>query len=367
VKKGQLLAEIDAPALVLDERLATNGVLQAACLLREAQARVSGTVAEVVAAQGAVRLREAEVTTAKVSLESWKKQCDRLKQLSDNNAVPQQTVNEAQNHYLAAEAQVAAAVAGVENGKANVEIKKGNMAQAEAAVETAKANVEAAKLGLEKARLALSQTRVTAPFDGIVTRRNLSAGDFVRPDQSTAIHSQLFTLVRVDVIRVVVEVPEQGIPLVEPGVLAEVTFHALPESRFTGKVARVGFVANPKTGTMRAEIDVPNPGGKLRPGMSGVAELKLGKGNVGPLRVPVGAVLTHLPPLTDENANAAVYVYRDGKARLTRVRVGKGDGKETEVISGLTAEDRVVVNPVGLLPPALQEIPVRVEAPEPKK
>jgi hypothetical protein len=71
------------------------------------------------------------------------------------------------------------------------------------------------------------------------------------------------------------------------------------------------------------------------------------------------------PPSADGKTNAAVYLYRKGKAWMTRIRVGHNDGKETEVLSGLTAEDRVIVNPKGLLPG--DGIPVEAEeSPVPK-
>jgi hypothetical protein len=113
---------------------------------------------------------------------------------------------------------------------------------------------------------------------------------------------------------------------------------------------------------VRAEFYVPNPKGEIRPGWGGWVAIKRGK-PAGVLRVPAGAVV-EVPGKEDE-PNTAVYVYRDGKARLTRVRVGFVNGNEIEVESGLTAEDLVVANPKDLAPKV--EVPVEVEKPAPPK
>ena len=127
----------------------------------------------------------------------------------------------------------------------------------------------------------------------------------------------------------------------------------------SGNVARTGFAVDPRTATMRAEIDVPNPDGKLRPGMYGEATLRLGKGSPDAFRVPRTAVLSvrlATSPPTD-----GVYVYRGGKARWTVVRTGQWGDQEVEILSGLTAEDRVVADPKGLTG---DEVPVRAEPPK---
>jgi HlyD family secretion protein len=343
VKAGQLLAEIDAPALALDERQAAVGVEQAQGLLKEAEARVATSRFEVEAAKGMVRQREAEVVGARANLDFRKKQFDRVKELTAKEGVTGEGLNEAEGQFRSAQAQVDAAAAGVG---------------------TAKANVEAAKVGLEKARLALAQTRTASPFDAVVARRNRSPGDFVRPGER-ADPTPLFTVMRADVVRVVVGVSERDAVMVEPGLAAEVTFDALPGVRVAGKVARVGFAVDPPNRTVRAEIDLPNPKGAIRPGMSASVTLKLGKGPADALRVPAGAVVG-LREVGPGQETDAVYVYRNGKARLTPVRVSYRDVREAEVVSGLTAEDFVVTDPKELLPKGI-EVPVEVEKAAPPK
>ena len=93
--------------------------------------------------------------------------------------------------------------------------------------------------------------------------------------------------------------------------------------------------------------------------------VKLGTGPADALRVPAGAVVRRVPPGRPGEPQTAVYVYKDGTARLTPVRVGYQDEKEVEVASGLTAGDLVVADPKGLVPQA--EVTVEVEKVAPPK
>jgi RND family efflux transporter MFP subunit len=360
VKRGQLLAEIDAPALALDERLAAIGVEQAKGLLIEVEARTVVARAELDAAKTVVKQRAAELNAAKVNLALRKKQYERIKNLFEQKAVDQKILDEAEDYLRTAEVQVDAATAAVEKADRDVAVKESLVTQATASVRTAKSNIEAADLGLKKARFASAQAKIEAPFDGIITRRNYSAGDHVRPGERIADRA-MFTLVRADMVRVVVSVAEREIPLTQVGVPAEVTFDALPGVRVSGKVGRVGFAVDPKTRTMRAEIDVPNAKGEIRPGMFGQVTLNCGKGPAGALRVPASAVISP-PDVKPGEPDKAVYVYRDRKARLTPVRVSYRNLDEFEITSGLTADDLVVINPRGFAPKP--EIQVEVEKPK---
>ena len=357
VKRDQLLAEIDAPGLVFDERLATVGIEQAKSLLLEAEARAAAARAEIDAAKGVVKQREAEAVAAKANLAYRKKHHDRLKELFNQKAVGQEVLDEAGLQFGAAEAQTEGAITAVENAKADVAVKQSKGLQAEAGVGTAKINIEAAKLGQEKPQFALTRTKIKAPFDGVVTRRSWHPGEYVLPGERVA-NSPLFTLMRVDTVRVIASVAEHLVPLTEVGVPAEVTFDALQGVCVSGKVARLAFAVDPTNRTMRVEIDVPNANARIRPGMAGTVVLKLGKGPADALRVPVGAVV-RLPVKKPGEPNTAVYTYRNGKAHLTPVRVSYSAEQEAEVGSGLTADDVVVVDPKALVPKA--EVAVDVE------
>jgi RND family efflux transporter MFP subunit len=364
VAAGQVLAEVDAPGLVLDVQQATVGVEQAEGQVREAESRVATARAEVAAAQGMLRQREAEVSGTRANLVNRQKTYERLKDFAKKGVAGQDQVDEAEAQLRTAEAQLDAATAAVETAKADLEVKKGKLMEAEAGVRSAQSNVKAAQVGLERTRIALDQTRVTAPFSGVIARRNCSPGEFVRPADAGG-REPLFTLVRFDVLRVVVWVPEQAIHLLQPGAAAEMTFDALPGVKFPGTVARVGFAVDPSNGQVRGEIDLPNADGKVRPGMAGRVILRLGKGPADAVRVPATAVLHVMSDPKTGERRPVVYVVRDGKARLTPVRVGYSDSREAEITGGLTAEDRVVTDAREL--GGADDVPVRVEQAGPPK
>lgn len=159
-----------------------------------------------------------------------------------------------------------------------------------------------------------------------------------------------------------VAVPSTLLPRVEVGAPAEVAFDAFPDQPFAGKVGRIAPDVDPATGTARVEVDVPNPGGKVLPGMTGDARVAAGKAPADALRVPIAALLPAAPERADRTTHR-VYVVRGGTARLTPVRVAYAEGTEAEVAAGLTAADLVVADPSGLQG---DNVPVRVAPPGPR-
>jgi RND family efflux transporter MFP subunit len=365
VKAGQVLAEIDAPGLALDREQAVAGSLQAMALQQEARARLKAADADVDAAKGVIKQRQAEEASAKAMVALREKQSTLLKEVVARGGAGQDDVLKQEALLLAAKAAEQVAAVGVENAKADHEVRQRKLAEVEAAIETAKANLKAAEVAVRRADLALTQTKVTSPIDGVVTQAFHRTGEYVRPADAGA--RPLFVVIRADVIRVVTEVAQQDIARAELGLPVEVEFFALPDARFAGKISRTGFVIDPKTGTMRAEVSLPNPEGKLRPGMAGVATLQLGKGPADALRLPKQAVVRvqRNQPGKSEWPDA-VYVYRDGKARLTQVGVTNRDGDTVEIASGLTTDDQVVSDPKRIPEPRLfgEDIPVRLAPPK---
>jgi RND family efflux transporter MFP subunit len=299
VKRGQLLAEIDAPLLALEVKQAEVAVKQAKALVQEAAARCDQARAEVEVAKTVVREK-------------------------------------------AAAAAVNVGGTGLAIAEADLKVRESKVAQTEAALETARAGLETAELGLEKAPYSLGLTRILAPFDGVVTQRNHLPGETLRTaDQAE--RQPLLTVTRIDSVSVVLDVGGWDVPLTEVGLPVDLRIDVLPNERFAGyKVSRIGVVEDEKTG-MRVEIDVPNPKGLLRPGMWARATIHLGKGPADALRIPRSALLR----LGDDKYG--VYVVRDGKAHRTPIELSPDrGGSQVEVLSGLKRTDRVVIDPKGL-------------------
>ncbi|VTR94804.1 sigma-70 family rna polymerase sigma factor : RNA polymerase sigma factor, sigma-70 family OS=Singulisphaera acidiphila (strain ATCC BAA-1392 / DSM 18658 / VKM B-2454 / MOB10) GN=Sinac_6419 PE=4 SV=1: Sigma70_r2: Sigma70_r4_2: HlyD_2 [Gemmata massiliana] len=358
VKRGQLLAEIDAPALVLEERRAQIDIEQAKSLLHEAEARLIAAKAEINTAKLTVKQRETEEAGAKATHVLWRKKHDQIVKISGAGT---SDASDAELHLRTAETQLEGATVAIESAKSDVAVKQSKLLQTEANVGNAKTTIEAANLALQKARLALEQAKIEAPFDGVVTRQNASAGDHVRPTERDTDRA-LFTLTRVDRVRFVTAVPESEVAHATVGASAVVTFASRPGVRINEKISRIGFAIE-KNGRMRVEVDVPAATNDIRPGMFGEVTLTLGKGPADALRVPLSAITEG--PKERPGGSHGVYVYRDGKARLTFVKVSQHNEKEVEIASGLTADDLVVVDPKGLK--SQPEVAVEVERPAPPK
>jgi multidrug resistance efflux pump len=251
-------------------------VRRAEARLREREVRVRVAQAEVRVAQKTVTAREAAVEVAKADLAFRQRQFDRLKRLYENKVIDEGTLKENDVQVQVARGRLTAAETDLESARAVAEVKKARVALAEAALGTPAADLELTKLDLESARVALEGTRIVSPLDGVVTRRELFPGDFVRSSETDR-PTPLVTVERIDRLRVVVFVPDQDAPLVEPGAPVELSFDGLPGTRLKAAVARVAGAVDPKTRFLRVEIDLDNSQRKLRPGMYGTATIQLHK------------------------------------------------------------------------------------------
>jgi RND family efflux transporter MFP subunit len=341
VKAGQVLAVLDAPLLVKEVEQAAAAVELAKGQVLEARGQLATAQADVQAAKALVEQRQAEVQHAQAMLQFSEKELERMRDLLKSRAIEAKMVEPKEQQVFAARAQVQAARAALANARADVTTRQSKIEQATAALRTAEFKVKGAEIALDKARIQEGFTRLTAACDGVVTRRNADPGNFVQAGDQGG-RQPLLTVDQTDPVRVVVRVPEQDAALAVPGIPADLVLDALPGRRLSGlKVSRTSRVLDPGDRTMRVEIDVPNPRGLLLPGMFGRATLHLGKGPADALTVPASCLMRR-------TSGPAVYVVKDGKARLTAVRVGRKGDDKVEILSGLGASDLVVTNPTSV-------------------
>lgn len=348
VKKGEVLAEIDSPILANEEEQAAIAVELARTWVLSSRAALESAQAEADAAKERIKQSEAETAAARAQFGFQKAQFDRFKRLEESKAIDTSVLDEAREKLRSAEARAAAAQAGIQTAKIDLRSRTALVDKARADLQTREAGVKAAQASLNKARIMMELTRVVAPFDGIVTARNLNNGAHVRGDGP---HRPLFAIHRTDLMRVVVQVPENVIAHIEPGARVELTV-AGAKTLSGYKIARVGYAVDEKTGTMRVEIDVPNSLNLFRPGMHAQTILHV-KGSPDALTLPLSC-------LVETKAGLAVYVLRDGTAQRTQVQVGWREAGRTEVVAGVTANDLVVLNPKGIKG---ETAPVKVENP----
>lgn len=205
----------------------------------------------------------------------------------------------------------------------------------EAAVGVAQANVVAQQAQLDVLHQEKAYQRVVAPFDGIVTQRNIDIGSLVQADAVNG--TFMFTVQQAGVIRTQLFVPQDAAVGVRPGIKAVVTVPELPGRSFAGTVTRIADALQPGTRTLLAEIDIANPDGALQPGTYCVAELQVPRERPA-LLIPAGALIFN------QNGQQ-VAVAEDGVARLQKITVFRDLGTEIEVRDGVNAGDRVILNP----------------------
>jgi HlyD family secretion protein len=340
VKKGQRLAEIDAPELDKEVDEADAAVARARAAAELAAARVATAEAEQAAAAAEVPRAEAALDRSIAQRSFSQKQLERVQELREKNAVDRRLVDEHRRDLDAALAGEKTGRAAILAAKAQANAATAKVQQAKAELAESRAAIRVAEARLDRARVMAGYARIVAPFDGVVTRRRYFPGDFIR---SAAEGSQvpLLTVQRTDKMRVVVQVPDRDVPLLDVGDPATLVVDALKGQTFSGAVSRLARAEDPATRTMRIEIDLLNPSGRLCEGMYGRATIELQPPSP-LLTLPVACVVGHAP-----GSAASIFVVRDGRARRTTVTLGDDDGALVEVASGLLPGDSVVVRPGG--------------------
>lgn len=194
--------------------------------------------------------------------------------------------------------------------------------------------LEVARKQWEQAKYLESRTRVTAPMNGIVTRRHVSIGDYV------TIGQPLFELVAIDTLRARLSFPEQDAAAVRIGKEVLLTSPAAPESQASGAVTSINPQIDVSNRALEVIVEFTNPGGWL-PGSSVDAVLMV-KTHPQALTVPRQSI-------TNRNGHHVVYVIEEDRASERRVELGWQETNWTEVISGITQEDLVVVEGTALI------------------
>jgi RND family efflux transporter MFP subunit len=157
-----------------------------------------------------------------------------------------------------------------------------------------------------------------------VARRNVDTGAFVQaPAANSANASPLFEVVRTDLVRIFVDVPEADARLVRDGGPARVRVQALGDREFQGRVARSSWLLDNQTRTLRTEIDLPNPAGRFRPGMYAYARL--------PVEHPDAVTVPSSAVFHQDDQDWVVRI-ENNKAIRTPVRLGMRQGERVEAL-----------------------------------
>jgi RND family efflux transporter MFP subunit len=210
-----------------------------------------------------------------------------------------------------------------------------NYAAQQQAKQVNDAAIQAQEAQLLVLRQQKAYQRVVAPFDGVVTRRNIDVGSLVQADATSG--TFMFTLTQSDIMRIRLYVPQDAAIGVKPGVDAVVRVPEIPDHTFPSKVARVADALDPATRTLMTEIDVPNADGELSPGIYCTVALKVPR-RTPSLIVPAGAIVF-------DRDGLHVLVVEDGGVHSRKITEIRDLGTEVEVSRGVKPGDQVVLTP----------------------
>ncbi len=291
VRAGQPVAEIEAPEL--DQQ-----VLQAQANFQQATAALDQALANQ-------RQGKANTELARVTADRWKT-------LAGKGVVSRQENDQYQAQY---QAQVA------------------NLDSLEKAVAAARSNVAAAQANLSRLNEVQSYRVVKAPFEGIVTLRNVDVGALVNAGSTL-----LYRIAQMGVLRTYVNVPQSNSDSIHIGQTAQLTVSNLPGRKFSGTVARTANSLDPNSRTMLVEVQVQNKDGVLLPGMYALVDLSSSRATP-PTLLPGDALIVRA------DGTEVAEVRPDHTIHLQRIQVGRDYGDRLEIISGLKPGDLVIANP----------------------
>jgi RND family efflux transporter MFP subunit len=200
-----------------------------------------------------------------------------------------------------------------------------------------KAIVEAAQASVDQFAALVSFEKIYAPFDGVVTARNTDIGDLINSGSAGGVKTDLFHISQAGKLRVYVNVPEEFSQGVRVGMTADLVLAEFPGRKFQGLLARTAEAINVTTRTLLVEIYVNNPTGTLLTGSYAEVHLAVPSEHLTFL-IPVNTLLFRTEGLH-------VAVVKDGKVALSTVIPGHDFGDQIEVVSGVKANDQIVINP----------------------
>lgn len=289
VRKGQPLAQVED---------------------REIREQVRQQEAAFKVAEATIRQREADLKLAETNLA-------RNRSLLERNLLPRQTFDDTEARYQAATAQL----------------------------DLARAQFEQSKARLDELKINLSNTVIASPVDGFIGKRYLDPGAAVSPNAPVA------SVVAIRTVRMVANVIEKDVRRLHVGMPAQVEVDAFPGEKFMGKVARLAPVFDPQTRTAEMEIEVPNPGFRLKPGMYARVDLTVDS-RQNALTVPTNAVVRFdgktgvfvagSAPQQASNPPAQQGGAQNLTAKFQPVDTGIRDGEQVEITSGLQDGVRVI-------------------------
>jgi HlyD family secretion protein len=311
VRQGQVIAQIDRGEFVQKVKEVEAKVAQAKAAADEIEA---GTRSEDI------RQAEEAVKQAQSRFDNAKTTRQRMEALYGRQIISKKDFDNADTECAVCEAQLSSSQEKLKQLKegARREVREGS-----------RAKVKEMEAILAQEQIRLQNTQIVAPFAGEIVRRNVDSGALISPS------IPLVTLVHVETLKVSANVLEKDIALITSGMKAKIFTEAYPERPFEGTIVRINKALDLATRTLQAEINVPNPGRLLKPGMFARIEVLL-KEKPDALAVPREAVI-------EEGVKRFVFVVEGNQAIRKPVVTGIEQERLIEIVEGVKDGDKIVV------------------------
>ena len=324
VKQGRVICELDHRDAELKLQQVRAQLAEANAAVRQAQMRIGlragefdeSKVPEVAAARANYESAEAQAKLATADAQ-------RYSNLIASGDVSRSAFEKARTQQETAEAQANASRQQLE-GALNV------ARQSYQVISSSQASLDAVRAQIAQAEKGLDDTYIKAPFDGYISDRPVSAGEYV------ALTNRIATLVRVKTLKLQLQTPEQRAAKAETGMIVLARVSAYPNRDFEGKVSAINPSVDPNSRVFVLEARFPNPDNALRPGMFATAKVLLPGGEQA-VFIPRQAIVRD--KTTDSNF---VYLIDHEKARMHIVLTGEMQGDSVRVQSGLAGGETVV-------------------------
>jgi membrane fusion protein, multidrug efflux system len=291
---------LDSVAVRLGDRV-TEGQPIAKIEDRELQEQLKQAEASHAVAEATIRQRAADLKLAEVNR-------DRNNNLYERQLISRQTYDDTEARYQAAEAQV----------------------------DLAQAQLLAAKSRLDELKINMANTTITSPVNGFVASRALDPGAWVTPNTA------FLSLVDISRVRLIANIIEKDLRRIHLGLESQVEVDAYPGEKFTGRVAHMAPILDPATRTAQIEIEIPNSGFRLKPGMYAKVNFTVDK-RENTLVVPASAVI-------DLGGKRGVFVPAEGNlATFRAIEQGVTTTELVEVAAGLTEGEKIITTGSGAL------------------
>jgi RND family efflux transporter MFP subunit len=295
VRAGQQLAEIETPELDQQIVQAKASLSQSQSMLKQLQANRT--------------LAEANLRLADVTYNRWK-------HLTDRGVFSKQETDQKE---------------------ADLGVRKAQLEASEAAIITGSDSIRAAEANLRRLEQMKSFARVTAPFEGVITARNVDIGTLINSGNGGPAR-EMFRMAQINTLRSFVNVPQANVGAIHDGQSAELRVQELPGQVFQARVDRTTNTVDPTSRSMLTVLQIPNPRGVLKPGMYAQVKFSID-------RAAAAVLIPGDTLVVGKQGPRVAVVGTDRHVHYRSIRIGQDSGAEIEVTGGLQSGERVVINP----------------------